>query len=191
MIRANVGDEIHVNLYNKLYRNISIHVEGLKYNVLTSDGAEYYNNCCCKRNHGEQAVTTAPGQEKFREFVLFEQNGIRLLDKNGNLIKTTETGEEGGHVAPDHEDTGENVTIRLIMPADKPRNISFVLHGHQWRLQTDNPLSDFISVQEAISVGGAYNIKLYNGASMCPGDYLYRSGSLNKIRQGTVISSYI
>ena len=74
--------------------------------------------------------------------------------------------------------TGEKVTIRLLMPADKPRNIGFVLHGHQWRLQTDNPISDFISVQGAISVGGAYNIKLDNGASMCPGDYLYRSGSL-------------
>ena len=39
VIRANVGDEIHVNLYNKLDRNVSIHVQGLKYDVLTSDGA--------------------------------------------------------------------------------------------------------------------------------------------------------
>lgn len=39
VIRANVGDEIHVNLYNKLDRNISIHVQGLKYDVLSSDGA--------------------------------------------------------------------------------------------------------------------------------------------------------
>ena len=39
VIRANVGDEIHVNLYNKLNRKVSIHVQGLKYDVLTSDGA--------------------------------------------------------------------------------------------------------------------------------------------------------
>ena len=39
VIRANVGDEIHVNLYNKLDRNVSIHVQGLKYDVCTSDGA--------------------------------------------------------------------------------------------------------------------------------------------------------
>ena len=58
----------------------------------------------------EEAVIAAPGTETFREFVLFAHNGIRLLDKDGNLIKTTEQGmepgEEGGHEAPDHEDTG-------------------------------------------------------------------------------------
>lgn len=185
-------------------------------------GAEYYNGICpCKDNHNEQAVIAAPGDENFREFVLFAQNGIRLLDRDDNLIKTTQEAEEGAHGAPDHEDTGEKgynyrserffnrlkalpiihkvfdskthgdpstpllkaysgepVTIRLIMPGDKPRNTGFVLHGHQWNAQTDNPLSNTISVQGAISVGGVYNIKLDNGASQCPGDYLYRSGAL-------------
>ena len=59
----------------------------------------------------EEAVIAAPGTETFREFVLFAHSGNRLLDKDGNLIKTTEQGmepgEEGGHEAPDHEDTGE------------------------------------------------------------------------------------
>ena len=59
----------------------------------------------------EEAVIAVPGTETFREFVLFAHSGIRLLDKDGNLIKTTEQGmepgEEGGHEAPDHEDTGE------------------------------------------------------------------------------------
>ena len=59
----------------------------------------------------EEAVIAAPGTETFREFVLFAHSGIRLLDKDGNLIKTTEQGmepgEEGSHEAPDHEDTGE------------------------------------------------------------------------------------
>ena len=40
----------------------------------------------------------------FREYVLFIQNGICLLDKDDNLIKT-ENGEEGDEV--DAEDTGE------------------------------------------------------------------------------------
>ena len=31
VIRANVGDEIHVNLYNKLDRKVLIHVQGLKF----------------------------------------------------------------------------------------------------------------------------------------------------------------
>lgn len=38
--KANKGDEIQVNFYNKLDRRTSIHVQGLKYNVLTSEGAE-------------------------------------------------------------------------------------------------------------------------------------------------------
>lgn len=72
----------------------------------------------------------------------------------------------------------ERVIIRLLMPADKPRNISFVLHGHNWRAQPDDPFSTVIPVQGAISVGGVYNIELINGALDVPGDYLYRSGSL-------------
>lgn len=39
VIRANVGDEIRIKLYNKLNRKASIHVQGLRYNVLDSDGA--------------------------------------------------------------------------------------------------------------------------------------------------------
>lgn len=190
--------------------------------IIEPPGARYYNGFSdCEENHGEQSVITAPGTEKFREFVLFAQNGIRLLDRDGNLIKTTLEEEPGAHGEPDHEDTGEKgynyrserffnrlqrvtvihkvfnsrvhgdlstplfkaytgepVTIRLIMPGDKPRNIGFVLHGHQWSAQTNNPLSTVISAQGAISVGGVYNIKLDNGASQYPGDYLYRSGSL-------------
>lgn len=159
--------------------------------------------------------------QRIYRFVLFAHNGIRLLDKNGKIIKTTEQGAEGAHGAPDHEDTGEKgynyrserffnrlkrlpfiskvfssrvhgdpstpllkayskekVIIRLLMPADKPRNISFVMHGHSWRAQPDDPFSTIISAQGAISVGGVYNIELQNGASNVPGDYLYRSDSL-------------
>ncbi|OEU41713.1 copper oxidase [Methanosarcina sp. Ant1] len=39
VIRANVGDQIKVNFYNKLDRKASIHVQGLRYDVQTSDGA--------------------------------------------------------------------------------------------------------------------------------------------------------
>lgn len=190
--------------------------------IIEPPAAKYYHNILSiKKNHEEQSVITAPGVETFREFVLFAHNGIRLLDKKGNVIKTTEQGAEGAHGAPDHEDTGEKgynyrserffnrlkrnpiiskifssrvhgdpstpllkayakerVIIRLLMPADKPRNISFVLHGHNWRAQPDDPFSTVISAQGAISVGGVYNIELINGASDVPGDYLYRSGSL-------------
>lgn len=185
--------------------------------------AQYYSGVRpVAENYKETAVITAPGTEAFREFVLFAHNGIRLLDKDGVLIKTTEQDMEdgeGGHGAPDHEDTGEKgynyrserffnrlkrvpiiskvfdskthgdpatpvfrsyvgerVIIRLLMPADKPRNIGFVLHGHLWRAQPDDPFTRIIPVQGAISVGNVFNIEPER--TNCPGDYLYRSGSL-------------
>ena len=71
---------------------------------------------------------------------------------------------------------GERVIIRLLMPADKPRNTCFVLHGHKWKAQPDDPFTNIISAQGAMSVGNVFNLELINGASMIPGDYLYRSG---------------
>ena len=70
---------------------------------------------------------------------------------------------------------GDPVRIRLIMPADKPRNHSFVLHGHSWKQQFSDPFSDVISCQGAISVGNVFNMELLDGASRFPGDYAYRS----------------
>ncbi len=191
--------------------------------IIEPTGALYYNGIRqTDENCNENAVIAAPGAETFREFVLFAHNGIRLLDKNNELIKTTEqelTGGETGHEAPDHEDTGEKgynyrserflnrlkripaiskifdskahgdpstpllksyvgerVMIRLLMPADKPRNISFLLHDHRWRAQPNDPLSSIIPVQGAVSVGNVFNIE--PEPAKCKGDYLYRSGSL-------------
>ncbi|MGN0677137.1 MAG: multicopper oxidase domain-containing protein, partial [Ruminococcus sp.] len=44
VIRANAGDEIHINFYNRLDRRVSMHVQGLRYDVMTSDGANVGNN---------------------------------------------------------------------------------------------------------------------------------------------------
>ncbi|MGN0399695.1 MAG: multicopper oxidase domain-containing protein [Blautia sp.] len=72
--------------------------------IIEPAGAEWYENFTKKKNpFAEQAVITAPGIEAFREYVLFIQNGIRLLDKNGNLIETAAGGED----TVDPEDTGE------------------------------------------------------------------------------------
>ncbi|MGN0547129.1 MAG: multicopper oxidase domain-containing protein [Acutalibacteraceae bacterium] len=182
----------------------------------------YHTHRPIEENHGEQAVISAPGVETFREFVLFAQNGIRLLDKDGILIKTAEEGNDGGaHGGVDHEDTGEKgynyrserffnrlkrvplvykvfdskvhgdpatplltayvgerIIIRWLMPCDKPRNIGFLVHGHEWRSQPDNPLSNIQAAKGAISVGNVYNLELLGRYSNCAGDYLYRSGSL-------------
>lgn len=192
--------------------------------IIEPTGANYYNGIRpMNDNHKECAVITAPGEEAFREFVQFAHNRIRLLDKDGVLIKTTEQdmeeGAPGGHESPDHEDTGEKgynyrseqffnrlkripliskvfdskahgdpttplfcsyigerVKIRLLMPAAKPRNISFVLHGHRWKAQPGDPLSRDITVQGEVSVGNVFNIEPER--TKCRGDYLYRSGSL-------------
>ena len=73
---------------------------------------------------------------------------------------------------------GERVIIRLLMPGDKPRNVCFVLHGHEWKAQPEDPFTRIISAQGAISVGSVFNIELIGGASTIQGDYLYRAGSI-------------
>ena len=73
--------------------------------VIEPAGAQWYENFTKKKNpFAEQAVITAPGEETFREYVLFIQNGIRLLDAQGNLIQTA-AGHGGDPV--EAEDTGE------------------------------------------------------------------------------------
>lgn len=275
VIRANVGDKVRINFYNKLNRNLSIHVQGLKYDVMTSDGA----NVGCNKDtttddfisytwyadregvflfsdmadtrsseagtnvHGlfgaiiiEKAQSTwfdpITGEEiesglfadvynpiipAFREYAVFFHDELEIKNKDGEQPIDPHTGLPNGttgisyrsepmrnrppleekHDAVTGEDismsswtygdpstpilkayTGERVKIRLVMPADKPRNIGFAIHGHSWRSQPDDPFSNMISVRGAISVGGAYNIELEDGASEYPRDYLYRSGSL-------------
>lgn len=178
--------------------------------IIEPPGAKWYRSTSfTKAVFEEQAVITAPGTERFREYVILIQNGIRMLDKDGELVKTAE-GEESGEV--DAEDTGEKgynyrserfanrlrkdrriskifssrihgdpatpvlkayqgdrIIFRTMMPADKPRNVGFAIHGHTWSKGTP--------VQGAISIGNTYNMELKDGASN-PGDYLYRSGSL-------------
>lgn len=185
--------------------------------IVEPAGAAWYENFTKKKNpFAEQAVITAPGKESFREYVLFIQNGIRLLDAEGRLIETA-SADSGEPV--DAEDTGEKgynyrserfanrlrrdgrvwkvfnsrvhgdpatpvwkaypedrVIFRTMMPADKPRNVSFAVHGHLWREQPEDASSRKIPLQGGISVGNRFDMELKNGAA-CPGDYLYRSGS--------------
>ena len=72
---------------------------------------------------------------------------------------------------------GDRVIFRTMMPADKPRNVGFAVHGHMWKGQPKDCYSRVIPLQGAISVGNRFDMELEEGAS-CPGDYLYRSGSL-------------
>lgn len=74
---------------------------------------------------------------------------------------------------------GDPVVFRYAMPADKPRNTTFTIHGHSWLSQPGNPFSNVISLQGAISVGNTFHIRLLGnagGPGRRPGDYLYYSG---------------
>lgn len=186
--------------------------------LIEPPGAKWYRSfSLAKTVHDEEAVITAPGVETFRECTVFIQNGIRMLDKNGELVKTT--AEKNGEEA-DAEDTGEKgynyrserfanrlkkdnriskifsskvhgdpatpifkaypcerVIFRTMMPADKPRNVGFAIHGTKWKEQPEDPYSRIIPLQGGISIGNTFNMELKDGPC-CPGDYLYRSGSL-------------
>ena len=69
------------------------------------------------------------------------------------------------------------MVLRAVMPADKPRNVGFTIHGHMWAEQPEDPFSRVVPLQGAVSVGATYDIEPVCGVS-CPGDYLYRSGTL-------------
>lgn len=185
--------------------------------LIEPPGAKWYQSCSLsKAVHEEEAVITAPGTATFRECVLLIQNGIRMLDEDGELVKTAsddgeevddeDTGEKGYNYRSErfanrllkdrrvskvfssriHGDPatpmfcaypGERIVFRTMMPADKPRNVGFTIHDHKWRQQPDDPHSRIIPIQGAVSIGNTYDMELIDG-SACPGDYLYRSGSL-------------
>ncbi|MGN0334804.1 MAG: multicopper oxidase domain-containing protein [Lachnospiraceae bacterium] len=186
--------------------------------IIEPPGAQWYRSfSMAKALYEEEAVITAPGVREFRECVVMIQNGIRMLDKNGNLVKTTVSGEENQADAEDtgekgynyrserfenrlkkngriskvfssrvHGDpatpvfrsyTGERVIFRTLMAADKPRNVSFTIHANQWKEQPEDGYSRVIPLQGAVSIGNTFNMELKDGPC-CPGDYLYRSGTL-------------
>lgn len=233
ILRANAGEWIEVTLHNlfdpakpipyydypevpldfrhKPSMRVSLNPQLLVYDPVNDSGINVgYNN-------REQTVITAPGVESFRECVVMIQNGIRMLDCEGELIKTAvgeegdgidaeDTGEKGYNYRSErfanrlyrdrrisrvfssriHEDpatpvfhsySGDRVIFRTMMPADKPRNVGFCIHDHEWREVSEISSSDIRSLQGGISIGNTFNMELKDGAS-CPGDYLYRSGSL-------------
>ena len=73
--------------------------------IIEPAGSLWYRNFSfAKSIYDEEAVITAPGIESFRECVVMVQNGIRMLDANGELVKTAVSDE--GEIL-DAEDTGE------------------------------------------------------------------------------------
>lgn len=62
------------------------------------------------------------------------------------------------------------------MAASKPRNTSFLIHGHTW-----TPGTSIIACQGKVSIGNSWTLYLREkagGRFRVPGDYLYRAGVL-------------
>lgn len=61
--------------------------------------------------------------------------------------------------------------------------MSFTVHAHEQNAQSDDPFTRIISTQGALNIGNVLDIELINGASMIPGDYLYRSSIIRWDRE--------
>ena len=82
VIRANVGDTVQINFENRLGRRASIHVQGLPYNILTSDGA----------NVGENPDSTTGGRIRYTWQA--DREGVYLFSD----MADTRSGENGTNV---------------------------------------------------------------------------------------------
>lgn len=100
------------------------------------------------------------------------------LKRNDQIEKVFSSRVHGDPATPVFQAyTGERVIFRTVMAADKPRNTGFAIHGHMWKEQPADSHSRVIPLQGGISIGNRFDMELEEGAS-CPGDHLYRSGSL-------------
>lgn len=73
------------------------------------------------------------------------------------------------------------VTIKVVMPGDKPRATTFTIHGHLYHIESEDQYSEIIGVQGAITVGADYKQELINGATGGggqSGDYMYQSANI-------------
>lgn len=70
------------------------------------------------------------------------------------------------------------VTIKLLMPAEKPRATTFYIHEHASNSESENINSPVIGVDGAITIGDSYKKELIGGATAGTGqtgDYMYQS----------------
>ena len=124
--------------------------------------------------HGIDPEDTGEKGYNYRSERFF--NRIEKVNKPPHLVFSSK--EHGDPSTPAfHANTGDRVIFRTLMPSDKPRNVSFAIHGHMWREFPKDKNSRIVPVQGHISVNNVYDAELIDGASL-PGDYLYRSGSL-------------
>lgn len=180
VLRVNLGDTVKICFRNQLDRRLSIHVQGLAYDVATSDGT----------SAGFNRDSTTGGEIEYTwyadtEGVFHLHNHQWRLEADNpvsTIIDSITISPQECYTLDILYGAGSrnrvigDVLFRTMMPADKPRNVSLTIHGHLWREQPKDDLSREIPIQGGISVGNRFDMELKGGAA-CPGDYLYRSGS--------------
>lgn len=149
---------------------------------------------------GEQAVLRRPGRAPERELVLLLTDGLRLYH-DGDLTQPVRDLEDdpqdsgqkafnhrSAHLRParpsladPHPPTptlvcapGDLLRVHLVVAADRPRNHSFTIHGHDWPM-ADHQQEPRVGAIGALSTGSVRSLRLTAGA---PGDYAYRTGAL-------------
>lgn len=180
---------------SKWYKNFSFAKAAFEEQAaIVVPGEENFRECVVVVQNGirmldkhNMLVETAAGEEG--EMVDAEDTGEKgynyrserfanRLKKDHRIAKVFNSRIHGDPATPVFKVyAGERVIFRTVMPADKPRNVGFCVHGHVWKEQPKDPYSRIIPLQGGVSIGNTFNMELKNGAS-CPGDYLYRSGSL-------------
>jgi len=76
---------------------------------------------------------------------------------------------------------GDPITIKLLMPAEKPRATTFYVHEHAHHSENTNINSPIIGVDGAITIGDSYRKDLIGAATAGvgePGDYMYQSANI-------------
>lgn len=177
-ISSLTGKECQFGIYDNLVVSVPGQPDFREFVLFMHDGISLLDKYNLKIHdpvdHGEDLDFEDQGQKGFNYRCERFENRLKQ-DPNVHLVMSSKV--HGDPATPLLQAyPGDPIRIRLIMPADKPRNHSFVLHGHSWRQQFTDPFSDIISCQGAISVGNVFNIELEGGANKFSGDYAYRSG---------------
>lgn len=179
----------------KWYRNFSMTKAAYEEEaVITAPGMDSFRECVVLIQNGIRMIDNAgelvqTAQDSEEDVVDAEDTGEKgynyrserfanRLKKDRRISKVFNSRIHGDPATPVFKAyTGDRVIFRTMMPADKPRNVGFAIHGHEWKEQPNDPHSRTIPLQGGVSIGNTFNMELKEGAS-CPGDYLYRSGSL-------------
>ena len=77
--------------------------------------------------------------------------------------------------------TNDPITVKLLMPAEKPRATTFYVHEHEHHSESENINSPVIGVDGAITIGDSFKKELIGGATNGigqMGDYMYQSANI-------------